>query len=429
MRRLLTAALTTSLATALAVVSAPAATAATRTVDRGPSSSLTGAHVVGVRDLAVAGGRTYLLTADTVKVFAAGASGAAAPQRTIDVDPDPGQEGRAIAVGRDGTIFVLTTTPDLGESWIGRFDTSATGSTWADNVAFGLDSPLDLAERPDGSIAVLDNDSNTIAFFGFPQFGQPQPRGRIEAGSNTRTRIFGPSAIDTAPDGRLVVTGTDWVSVFAANATGDVAPQQYLQGARTRIGIPLGAGLDARGNLYVGSADSWESGRNSRVLRFDRGATGDVSPATVLAGARSGLSRPYVETLPAGGFVRANFDAASGIFAGPVSSYRALGPYVAPAAPTGLKATGKARAAKRALTWRPAVADADVPVTSYAVQVTCKPTGKKTKVVLTRTLPASTRKVVVTLGKVRKGSCTATLSARNAVGTSAIARTRFTVRR
>lgn len=432
MRRLVSAALTAALASTLAVASSSAASAATLTVDRGPSTSLDGPHVAGTRDVAVAGGRTYLLGASTVKVFAAGASGAAAPQRTILLNVPGGQAPVSIAVGSDGTTYVLTGDGGLSAATLFVYGASASGaavpSSATSNVSLGIDQPIDIAERP-GGLAVLDNDSNEIFFLQQAGSGLPTKIGGIDAGSNTRTRIFGPTSIDTAPDGRLVVTGADWVSVFAANAQGDVAPQQYLQGARTRIGITIGAGLDSHGNLYVGSADSWENGAHSRVLRFDRGATGDLAPATVLAGARSGLKLPFVEVLPGGGILRSNVDLDAGGLTGPIGTYRAFGPYAAPAATTRLKASGKARAAKRTLSWRAAAVDADVPVTGYAVKVTCKAKGNKARKVLARSLPASARAVKVKLGKVRKASCTATLSARNALGSGATTRTRFTVKR
>lgn len=444
MRRLLTLALSTSLAVAgLASASATAA-APTKAVDRPPTSAVSGAQVGAIHDLAYAGGRLYTLDADTVRVFAPGAAGDAVPQRTVPVDPDPGQEGRALAVGADGTIFVLASSDDGLASTVYRFETNGAGSASFDNASVDLVSPIDIAERP-GGIALLDNDSNAVFFFGFAQNGQPTPAGGIDAGSNTQTQIFGPSAIDTAPDGRLVVSGQDWVSVFAATANGDVAPQQRLQGPSTRIGITLGAGLDARGNLYVGSADSWAAHTRPRVLRFPAGATGDVAPLAVLGGAQAALSLPFVEVAPTGDVLVADADLEAGHLSGPVRTYRAFGgPYAVPGSPAALRVSGKAKAAKRTLAWGAATVDVDVPVTGQSVTVTCKvapkakPKGEgkgakkpkaRTKVVLRQELAAATRSVTVRLGKVRKARCSVALTARNEVGTSAAATSRFTVRR
>lgn len=442
MRRLLTLALSTSLAvTGLASASAAAAT---KVVDRPPTSAVSGAQVGAIHDLAYAGGRLYTLDADTVRVFAPGAAGDAVPQRTVPVDPEPGQQGRALAVGADGTIFVLASSEDGLASTVYRFEANGAGSTSFDNAYVDLVSPIDIAERP-GGIALLDNDSNAVFFYGFAQNGQPTPAGGIDAGSNTQTQIFGPAAIDTAPDGRLVVSGQDWVSVFAASANGDVAPQQRLQGPSTQIGITLGAGLDAQGNLYVGSADSWAAHTRPRVLRFSPSATGDVAPLAVLGGAQTALSLPFVEVAPTGDVLVVDADIEAGHLTGPVRTYRAFGgPYAVPASPAALRVSGKAKAAKRTLAWGGATVDADVPVTGQRVTVTCKvapqakPKGKgkgakkpkaRTKVVLRQELAAATRSVTVRLGKVRKARCSVVLTARNEVGTSAAATSRFTVRR
>jgi hypothetical protein len=72
----------------------------------------------------------------------------------------------------------------------------------------------------------------------------------------------------------------------------------------------------------------------------------------------------------------------------------------------------------------------DVPVTAYAVKVTCKPAGqRKAAVELTKTLPASARTVVVPLGKLKRGSCTATVKARNEIGHGPVAKAKFSVKR
>ncbi len=429
MRRPLATALITSLLLAGSTGVASAVAPAPKVVDRGPSSVLTGAstHLLGGRDLAYAGGRLYTLDDDTVRVFAPGASGNAAPQRSIQVDVPDGQHGFAIAVGADGTTYVLTSDDDLTSSTVFVFAPGAHGaapSRSVTNAALGLVSPIDIAERP-GGFTLLDNDSNAIFYYAVGASGAPTEAGGIDAGSSTQTRIFGPSTIDTAPDGRLVVRGGDWVSVFARGAQGDVAPLQYLQGSRTRIGAPFGAGLDAAGDLYLATADSWSSTPgHPRVLRFARGASGDTAPVGVLTGGRTGLGLSYLEVLPSGAFAVAAFDPSTQRFDGRVRTFRPLGPYAAPGRPRALRALGKASAARRTLTWAAAVSDADVPLTGYAVRVTCRGKVRLAKVVAPRT-----RSVALRLGKVRKGRCAATVRARNEVGYGTAATTTFRVRR
>ncbi|KQW47256.1 hypothetical protein ASC77_12275 [Nocardioides sp. Root1257] len=429
MRRLLCSALLSTALLTTVLAAAPAATGATKTVDRGPTTMLGGAKagLAGGRDLAYAGGRLYTLDDATVRVFAPGASGNTAPQRTIDLDLPSGQHSWSIAVGDDGTTYVLTSNDALTSSTILVYAAGASGAAGhlsIGNGSLGLMSPIDIAER-DGGFALLDNDSNAIFFYAQSGMGAPVAVGGIDAGSSTQTQIFGPSTIDTAPDGRLVVRGADWVSVFAADAQGDVAPTQYLQGDQTMIGVPLGAGLDTRGDLYLATVDAYGADPgNPRVLRFDPGATGNVAPAGVLAGARTGLGLPYLEVLPSGSIAVASFETTTYTFDGAIRFFRPLGPYAAPGRPTKLTASGKKAAPRRTVTWKPAAADSDVPVTAYAVKVTCRG-----KVKLDRTLPAKTRSVTVRLGTFRRGACVATVRASNEVGSGAVAKARFAVRR
>jgi len=152
--------------------------------------------------------------------------------------------------------------------------------------------------------------------------------------------------------------------------------------------------------------------------------TVDRGPTTTLAGARTGLGLPYLDVLPSGSVAVASFETATYTFDGAIRFFRPLGPYAAPGKPTKLSATGRKTAPRRTVTWKPASADADVPVTAYAVKVTCRG-----RVKLDQTLPARTRSATVRLGAFRRGACVATVRASNEVGSGAVAKTRFAVRR
>ena len=77
------------------------------------------------------------------------------------------------------------------------------------------------------------------------------------------------------------------ITVYAKNASGDVAPVRVIQGPRTGLNWPTGIAVDAeRGDVYV-TNDTTDS-----ILVFDAEASGDVAPKRVLKGPKTGLKNP-----------------------------------------------------------------------------------------------------------------------------------------
>ncbi len=415
-------------------VGVPATAAAPTAVDRAPYAALTGpaTGITTIRDIATGrDGRTYGLQDASVRVFAAGAAGNAAPQRTITFTPGAPRTGFALTADADGFVTVLAVDPDdYTNALVLVFAPGASGAATPvvsrTNGELDIQQPIDVTDVGD-QVAFIDNNRNDVRTYDL-RGGATTPTRVIAAGSETSTRIFSPSALNSDRFGRLVLAGPDWVSVFAAGASGDVAPQRYLQGARTRLATqPAGVALDDRGNLFAGTVAYSGSGPvSTRVLRFAPGATGDVAPATTLAGSRTGLDPVSLfDVAPSGTILTYRLDPVTFAGGNRINLHRPIGPYAVPGKPGGLKVTGKSAAARRTVSWRPAaVTSPDTPVRSYTVTVTCG--GKKR---LSRTTAAGTRSVRVTLRSFRKGRCTATVRARNAVGASPAASTRFAVRR
>jgi len=132
---------------------------------------------------------------------------------------------------------------------------------------------------------VANTGSNTITVFTTDDTGNVAPTLTI-GGANTG--LDQPQGILLDATGVLLVTSLNppRILVFAAHAVGDVAPIASIVGANTGLVQPNGLALDASGRLYVAN-----SGGNS-VLVFARGASGNVAPVTTIAGANTALNGP-----------------------------------------------------------------------------------------------------------------------------------------
>jgi sugar lactone lactonase YvrE len=122
----------------------------------------------------------------------------------------------------------------------------------------------------------------------------------IIAGSNTGLHNAQGIAVDAA--GRFYVANLrdggshgDSITVFAANATGNVAPAATIAGSSTGLNVPWGIALAADDRLYVAN-----TGGNSITIYAPR-ASGNVAPLATIAGANTGLISPTSIALDAAG--------------------------------------------------------------------------------------------------------------------------------
>jgi hypothetical protein len=72
--------------------------------------------------------------------------------------------------------------------------------------------------------------------------------------------------------------------VFAAGASGNVAPIRKIQGSKTHIGLPTGIAVDVAGNAYVMNS--------AGVVVYAPGANGNVKPIQTVSGSNTGLTAP-----------------------------------------------------------------------------------------------------------------------------------------
>ncbi|HYB89647.1 MAG TPA: SBBP repeat-containing protein [Candidatus Binataceae bacterium] len=115
------------------------------------------------------------------------------------------------------------------------------------------------------------------------------------------TDMIAPSGIARDASGRIYVTNsaTNTITIYAANASGNVAPVAVIGGSSTRLANPTGIALDTRGKIYVAN------GANNSIVIYpplDAG-TGilNEAPAAIIAGSNTQLDGPSAIALDSRG--------------------------------------------------------------------------------------------------------------------------------
>jgi sugar lactone lactonase YvrE len=183
--------------------------------------------------------------------------------------------------------------------------------------------------------------SATVNVFPANAAGNIAPIATI-SGSNTALHNVQGVAVDAG--GRLYVANMrdggvrgDSITVFAANATGNIAPATAIAGSNTGLNLPWGIALAADGRLYVAN-----SGSNSITIYAPQ-ASGNITPLITIAGGKTGLHTPSSIALDAAG----QLYVVNVIIVGSVTAFFTITVYaagaagnIAPTRTTGDSATG-----------------------------------------------------------------------------------------
>jgi len=234
---------------------------------------------------------------NVVTIFGTGAKGNVPPAATLS----NGIDGPfSVAVDTKGKTYVVN-----GAAMPPSLTVYAAGATGAaaplvtiSGTNTNLDIPTNNAVDAGGRILVANismsptvNDS--VLIFAAGVSGNVAPVAKIGGGDPTadRTGLSFPTgvAVDNAQRIYVANGGKDNVLIFAVGAKGNVAPAAILGGATTKIAAPTDLAFDASGYLYVANIP----GANpASITVFAPGVSGDLAPARTLAGAETMITQP-----------------------------------------------------------------------------------------------------------------------------------------
>lgn len=248
---------------------------------------------------------TPLQKLKNIDVFAAGASGNAAPLRTIAGAATQLHAPGALSVDDSGDIYSL----DQYAAGSGCFD--PTHGCWAVNAyaagvggnvapvrsirgpATKLYYAYGIATDSGGAVYVADGyPSNCcVTVYAAGATGNVKPARTIQG---SRTGLYVPVGIALDSHANIYVLNAEGsptrsVTVYAAGATGNVKPIRMIVGQKTGLyAAPVGIAVDPSGRLYV-----LQSGTTNSISVFAPGANGNVAPVRVISGSKTGMTNPW----------------------------------------------------------------------------------------------------------------------------------------
>jgi sugar lactone lactonase YvrE len=259
-----------------------------------PTSTLTSTALGGPAFLARdAAGLLYVsdFTNGQVLVFAAGATGAATPVRSITGLLNPA----GIALNAAGNLYVA----DQANATVYVFAANATGALGVGAVPVRtITGAATLMQNPSG--IALDGDTLHVADLGgFVSTFGPTATGNVAPLRTIATTDLGTpwGLVEDATGGLWVANqnggalATGSVVRFARGSdsnTQTVTPTNVLDGVLTTLNGPVGLARSGN-NIYV---TNFTAGAEA-VLVFPTTATGNVAPASTLSGANTGLTQAF----------------------------------------------------------------------------------------------------------------------------------------
>jgi hypothetical protein len=236
-----------------------------------------------------------------ILVYAAGASGAATPLRTITLDAEGEFYPVSMTVDASGKLYAAGESQDGSFSGVAVFDATANGAATPIQLIqnAGVQEPLSMAVDTSGKVYLsgLTDTSGEIVVFAAGATGNATPIQTIStvAATSTTVTVFWGLAVDASGDLYTVqdtetgdssgdVTGmTAEIEEFAAGATGSPTPIKTISGSKTGLALGGGMRVDGVGNIYLANEVLAGTTVTNDLLAFGPNASGNVAPGLDLS--------------------------------------------------------------------------------------------------------------------------------------------------
>jgi hypothetical protein len=119
----------------------------------------------------------------------------------------------------------------------------------------GLHAPTGIVLDAAGELFVANNNYNSVTVYAVKSNGNIAP---IRTISGSRTMLSHPWGIALDSKANIYVSQGASIATFAANATGNVAPERMISGRLTQLVEAEGIAVDAQGYTYVADWDAYE---------------------------------------------------------------------------------------------------------------------------------------------------------------------------
>ncbi len=241
----------------------------------------------------------------SVTVYAAEASGNAAPIRTIAGSKTALAAPQGIAVDSRGRIYV--SNPIGGSGGAGSitvYSAEANGNvapirTSISGPNTGLNGCHGIAIGPDGGVFVANEDGGiggmgSITVFAAKAAGNAEPI-RTITGANTGLTNLGSVAVDE--NGNIYAanlanqSSAAALTIYPAGANGDIAPTRTISGSNTGLAVPIGVAANERGVIYVANEQSYS------ITAYASHADGNMPPIRTIKGQNTGIFSPNGVTI------------------------------------------------------------------------------------------------------------------------------------
>jgi serine/threonine protein kinase, bacterial len=221
----------------------------------------------------------YVLNAASFVVFPPTARGNVTPKFAVSGGLTQLSNPQGLAVDPTGKTYVTNSTG--GSSYITAYAPGSNGDrapvqTIYDGVSFFF-IPAGIAVHG-ALLYVADPGDQTINEYSTSANGIVNPVAVI-------TGLTAPNGVAIDAQGRIYVTDSDTVVVYAANANGHATPLQTIAGSMTLMS-------GAAGLTVHNSEIAVANGGNNSITIYPESGNGNIPPLRQLSGANTGLSTP-----------------------------------------------------------------------------------------------------------------------------------------